>query len=811
MHTATLQREAPRITSAPTIVSNVPDNEVATFTLTLANESESDSDMWYELSVDESSNPDGAVILVDGLSAERSFFVPASQAVTKTLTIAPGTTGVLDYEDIGIVLHSSCQADPALPIEVIADTVFVTAKFLPTCSSVDITNMNENWIINYEDGGAVPITLGGYDINSPTLESVSFLYKTLSGNPVTIRKYFVDDQSDAYLNYSGEKGVLPGGDVSFTWDVSDLVDRQYQIFAKSTCTDGSQTESEYLTGTLDTSTPVVFGIPNPVDGVYNAGDDIKIQFSETLEADLVRDNNIVVQSILNGADVSHATAVQFDGIDDQMSINSVSFNGKSFTIECWAQYEEQSSTGNEILLTHGTGSDLVQIHRGGTGVTFTLGNTELTFDPSDDFTAVTPWDAWHHWAYIYNAAEQSVSVYMDDKIVGNWTGETFNPAFSGKMTIGNGEFKGKVHELRIWEDVRSYGEVIANMSQTLTGNEPGLYGYWTMDEGTGALAIDKSAGRNATVEAGWSVEPGGVSWQFTGTNYLSLDSRNIVIGQETDATIEFWFKAGAQVDSVGLFTNGRGDGKDEITSSESVTSIIADENGLIYVLSGGHVFQGTNQSFFDDEWHHLAFVLNRKTNGRLYIDGALQNEALASNFAGLYGSEMALGARNWKQDDNGGIRNVEDLFFNGYIDEVRVWNAARSSELIERYMHSKLTGDEVGLVAYTAFETYEDVQGAYIMQYSLEDLTTDEDLTTVNNAISSDGADYYADQKPAVRDIRGLQNIPFQYVVNDDQIIITPTVDLSRIEGQILEISVKNVQDLNGNRQLSPVTWTAYS
>ena len=808
---ATLQREVPTITSAPTIVSNVPDTEVATFTLSLGNDSESGTDIWYDLSIDESTNPDGAVILVDGVSAERSFLVPASQTVTKTLTIAPGTTGVLDYEDIGIVLHSTCQANPADLQAIIADTVFVTAKFLPTCTSVEVTNMSDNWIVNYQDGGIVPITLGGYDINSPTLESVSFLYKTLSGTPVTIKKYFVDELSDAYINYTGDKGVLPGGDVSFNWDVSDLVDRQYQIFAKSFCTDGSVTESEYLTGTLDTSTPIAFGTPDPADGIYDAGDDIRIQFSEELEADLVRDNNIILQSVLNGADVSHATSVQFDGIDDQMNINSVSFNGKSFTIEFWAQYEQQTAAGDEILLQHGSGSDLVQIHRNGTAITFTLGTSEFAFDPTTDFTAVTPWDAWHHWAYSYDADEQSVSIYMDDKILGSWTGATFNPAFSGKVTIGNGDFSGRMHELRIWEDVRTYGEVVANMTITLTGNEAGLYGYWTMDEGNGKLAIDQTAGRNAAVDAGWSLEPGGVSWEFTGTNYLSMDSRNITIAGETDLTVEFWFKGGVQTDSVGLFTNGRGDGGDEITDSNSVTSIIADENGLIWVLSGGYAFQGTEQSFFDDEWHHLSFVLDRRTNGKLYIDGSLQNQAAASNFAGLSGAEMALGARIWKDDNNGGISDVQDLYFTGYMDEVRVWNTARSSDLIERYQYSKLEGDEVGLVAYTAFETYQDVQGAYIMEFSLEDLTTGENLTDVNDAISSDGTDHYASQKPPVRDVRGLQDIPFQYVVNGDQIIITPNVDMNRIEGQILEISVKNVLDLNGNRQLSPITWTAFS
>ena len=808
LHTATLQREVPSITSAPTIQSNVPDSEVATFTLSLGNESESDSDVWYELSIDESTNPDGAVILVDGVSAEREFLVPANQIVTKTLTVAPGTNGTLDYENLGIVLHSSCQADPTSSVNVLADTVFITAKFLPTCTNVEIANMNDNWIINHADGDFVPVTLGGYDINATTLESVSFQYKTLSGNPITVMTYFKDVNSDAYINYDGAKDELPGGDVSFSWDISSLTDGDYQLIAKTTCIDGSVTESEILTGIIDRVTPVVFGTAEPTDGLYDAGDDIKVKFNEELASGLVRDNNISLMSILNGADVSHATAVEFDGSEDHLAIDFISMNSKSFTIEFWMQNEFELAESKETIISHGSGNSLVEIARFGTNINFTLGQTAFLVDPSPAFTSVNPWDSWHHWAFIYNQDSQSMTVYVDDQVLGSLTNVAFDPAFSGTLKIAdNSNYQGRMHELRIWEDVRSFGEVIANMSVTLSGNEPGLYGYWPMDEGTGNLAVDRTSGRNATINADWSLEPGGYSWEFDGSNHLAFDGRNIVIDEETDMTLEFWFKMQATGDTVTLFSNGKGDGTDVYGDLESMMAVIADENGIINILSNGYAFQGTNTSYADNNWHHFALVVDRRTNARVYIDGALENQELATNIAGLSGADMYLGARGTALDP---VNNSFDKYLSGHIDEFRVWNTARSATLIASYKHSKVAGDEPGLVAYIAFETYEEVQGAYIMQSSLEDLATDADLTDVNDAVSSDGVEYYSDQKPAVRDIRGLQNIPFDYVVNDDEIIIIPNVDLNRIEGQILEISVKNVQDLNGNRQLSPVTWTAF-
>ena len=85
-----------------------------------------------------------------------------------------------------------------------------------------------------------------------------------------------------------------------------------------------------------------------------------------------------------------------------------------------------------------------------------------------------------------------MTVYADDQVLGSLTNVAFDPAFSVTMKLAaNSNYQGRIHELRIWEDVRSFGEVIAYMSVTLSGNEPGLYGYWPMDEGTGNLAVDR--------------------------------------------------------------------------------------------------------------------------------------------------------------------------------------------------------------------------------------------------------------------------------------------------------------------------------
>lgn len=210
----------------PAVRYDVPETEAATFNLELKNESQSNSGMWYEISIDETTNPDGAVLLIDGLSAERSFYIEAYTTLEKTLTIQKGASGVLEYDSIAIILHSTCQFDPTTAQEDIADTVYVSAHFQPACASIQIDNLEEGWIINSSDNGQRSITLSGWDINHTSLDKIDFQYKTTSGTPISYIGYFVDTTiSQDWANFGDNKYLLDGkSSITFNWDISDLTD-----------------------------------------------------------------------------------------------------------------------------------------------------------------------------------------------------------------------------------------------------------------------------------------------------------------------------------------------------------------------------------------------------------------------------------------------------------------------------------------------------------------------------------------------------------------------------------------------------------
>jgi hypothetical protein len=64
------------------------------------------------------------------------------------------------------------------------------------------------------------------------------------------------------------------------------------------------------------------------------------------------------------------------------------------------------------------------------------------------------------------------------------------------MVIGSaGEaFFGDLDEVRVWDVARTQAEIQAAMGARPSGSDPGLVGYWRLDDGTGSLvAADYSA------------------------------------------------------------------------------------------------------------------------------------------------------------------------------------------------------------------------------------------------------------------------------------------------------------------------------
>ena len=97
-------------------------------------------------------------------------------------------------------------------------------------------------------------------------------------------------------------------------------------------------------------------------------------------------------------------------------------------------------------------------------------------------------------------------------------------------------------------------------------------------------------------------------------------------------------------------------------------------------------------------WHHVAGVIDGNKNIiKLFIDGtevAIRDFGRGSFYKSQY--PLRIGASHEK--------GMDYATFEGEIDEVRIWNVARTEAEIREGMNTKLKSDEPGLVGYWAFD-----------------------------------------------------------------------------------------------------------
>ncbi len=98
-------------------------------------------------------------------------------------------------------------------------------------------------------------------------------------------------------------------------------------------------------------------------------------------------------------------------------------------------------------------------------------------------------------------------------------------------------------------------------------------------------------------------------------------------------------------------------------------------------------------------WSHVAFSYSQLSGINVYINGNLIYHTSATR---LINCETNLFPRIGCRIDPS-----ETVFFNGGIDDLRLWKTVRTQNQIAQKMNNELTGNEYGLVAYWKFDEAE--------------------------------------------------------------------------------------------------------
>ena len=450
-------------------------------------------------------------------------------------------------------------------------------------------------------------------------------------------------------------------------------------------------------------------------------------------------------------------AVSFDGTDDYVTFDAATstLGVKTFTLETWFK-----RTGQGVATSTGTGGvtsaiPLLTKGRGegdGTNVdmNYFLGIDSTTNVLAADFEECAPAQVgcpagqaglnhpvsgttpihngvWNHAAVTYDG--QIWRLYLNGKLDGQvdvganrlprWDSIQHAGLGTAMTSTGSaaGFFQGVLDETRIWNVVRTQQEIQDNLGVELTAGA-GLLGRWGLNDGSGTTATNSIAGSPNGALTNGPLWVDGTTFAFPdalGFGGTTATDGYVTFGDPAaldlaQFTVETWFKREATgvaastgtggVSAIPLVTKGRGEGDNStldmnyflgIRASDGVLAADFEEGaagaspGLNHPIVGATPVQ-------NNTWYHAAVTYDG-AKWQLFLNGNLENELVVGQPPRSDSIQHAALASALNST------GVPEGYFYGVLDEVRIWNYARTQAQIQTTVNSKITDPQAGLVA----------------------------------------------------------------------------------------------------------------
>jgi concanavalin A-like lectin/glucanase superfamily protein/type IX secretion system substrate protein/calcineurin-like phosphoesterase family protein len=420
---------------------------------------------------------------------------------------------------------------------------------------------------------------------------------------------------------------------------------------------------------------------------------------------------------------------------------------KTFTIEMWIKrdatgtvFANGSGTGGVLnaipLLTKGVGESESATVDVNYFIAIRSTDNKIGVDFEDDVNStnhpvfsngtITADCKWHHLAVSFNDTTGDWKIWIDGAVdlttnIGLFhprTASLVNVSFGtgvNSTNVANGFFSGSMDEIRIWNRVRTDAEIVAGKSLQIT-NDPNLAARYGLDEGTGTTA-NNSAGIGSTLNATlfgtptWNTGVAGKgSLDFDGVNdyvtFGAAPSLNSTAGNPS-FTLEAWIK----IEGAGVTTSTGSSGLENATAAVPIVAKGRSESDAANLncnyflgITAGNVLAAD----FEDEasglnhpvigntilqaniWNHVAATYDQPTGTwKLFVNGVLdQTLSVTGNPTPEMGTTQHASIGSALNSTG-----VAAGFFNGKIDEVRIWNVVRSeAQISTNYMNEIETG-----------------------------------------------------------------------------------------------------------------------
>ncbi|MFX0200112.1 MAG: LamG-like jellyroll fold domain-containing protein, partial [Candidatus Hodarchaeota archaeon] len=414
----------------------------------------------------------------------------------------------------------------------------------------------------------------------------------------------------------------------------------------------------------------------------------------------------------------------FDGINDYVEVSdSDLLEPTEITIEAWVN--SLGSPGNfkyiisKYLPNKYMSYSSYGLYTGNSGgLRFYIGyDSGVIFSP-DAGTGI--WDGeWHHIAGTFDGTY--VRLYVDNAQVNGpiYTAQEIYYFETGNLFIGayhstNLFFNGIIDEVRISNITRAFFDLTEAPSK-----DEHTVALWHFDESVGSIVYDETDNDNdgTIFEAEWV----GPTWTDDGRYGKALDFDGVDdyveigdIGVTDDWTIEFWTKLDTDTKTI-QYPIGIGPG----TYYGSGIFMAFNWEGKRWgVYDGTNYILGSIVS--TDVWYHIA-VTKSGSLYTLYLNGVYENSGFLADVDII---DLQIGRRIY-----GGGTPGYTWYFDGIIDELRIWNKAMIPiKFTQTGLDDSATSELVVTVDDPIFLNYEDlpyvmmVRSSATVTYEYEDI-----------------------------------------------------------------------------------------
>ncbi len=842
----TLKIVNPKIRLDKQSVSGVSVNDAAHFTVYVSNESEkpeaTEGLTVLQLFAADQLNPLGAKISINGQPLTTGGM---------TISVVPGMETALQME---VRAGQGFDFD-GLTIGVMSPTDAVNTKelvsfnvhFLREAGGVNIAVPGDKWVLNTmaqkdaDRGWYIPVIINGFDRHQHNFDHIEFQYKESQRGDdswTNICSFYADSTLMASAN--GVRKMIPenGNIVTEFYGEGWVTERNYDLRAVLFCRNGNDfltTPSKIISGIKDTRRPQLFGTPEPKSGLLTAGDDIIFNFSEDIEYNyLSAITNFEVKGEVNNDNLSEMVSVQFAGQASLETEAKRNFSGKDLTIDLMVK---PSETGRDMpLFSHGTNGQKLQLW-----LTSDFKLKAVVNDQTFKSTEAIGKNAFRQVAVTINQQDSTLTFFNGGVEIGRNKMDALyygtGPLIFGRTNefdrTESQYYEGRMMEARLWYAAMDGGLIGSTYgNRRLTGNEINLVDYYPMNEGSGDYVTDHTQGANAKLMgASWAI-PRGLSLRLEKADKGVLLSKNAMNRtSDQDYTLMFWFKTDAEGRGA-LLSNGRGLKEDN--GAENLFHIGFEGDKLMFRSNGFKAEVPGDWS--DGQWHNYAMTVNRSRNvANIYMDKELRTTFEADSLGGISGGYPLIGATRYdvvKENGDVEVKDGDDAL-KGNMDELLFFAQALPQQLIETYATKSPNGDEAGLLTYLSFDRIERQKDndlelvPYVYskklylddkgqpRYQLDPLTKEPTDTLVRDYVFVNSVDeilphFDKTQAAPVVPYEEVKNLKFGFIGRGNQLLVELDENAARLNHRNIHVTVRDIEDKNGNAMASPQTACYY-